>query len=1017
MYAELHCLTNFTFLRGASHARELVARATELRYRALAITDECTLAGVVRAHEAAHQAGLKLIVGAEFHLACGLHLVILAPDHDGYTQLCELITLARRRAPKGEYQIDRDDIAARCTRCLLLWVTQAGSTIEDAAWIRDRFSGRAWIAVELLRKGDDARVIETALALSARTGLPITAAGGVYCHDTSRAPLQDIVTCVRLGCTIDNAGQRLEPNAERHLRAPVDLTALFPAEWLAETVRIADRCTFSLTELRYEYPHELVPPEQTASAYLRELTEAGVRRRWPAGVSSKVHAQIDRELQLIAEMRYEAYFLTVADIVRFARSRGILCQGRGSAANSAVCYALGVTEVDPARSEMLFERFISKERAEPPDIDVDFEHERREEVIQYIYNRYGRERAALAATVICYRPKSAVRDVAKALGFGADTIDRLAQSIYWFDSPEDLADRVRECGLDLSQERVQALVAMTHQLLGVPRHLSQHVGGFVISERPLHTLVPVENAAMEDRTIIQWDKDDLEALGLLKVDILALGMLTAIRRALALLAPYRQQPFELGDIPAEDPATYEMLCRGESTGVFQVESRAQMSMLPRLQPRCFYDLVIETAIIRPGPIQGGMVHPYLRRRQGKETVSYPSQALERVLSRTLGVPLFQEQVMQIAMVAAGFSPGEADQVRRSMAAWQRKGGLQHFKDKLLSGMKARGYTDAFAEQIYQQVLGFGSYGFPESHAASFALLIYASAWLKCHEPATFCAALLNSQPMGFYAPAQLVADARRAGAEVRPVDVNASDWDCTLETRSSMRLGMRLVRGMPANEAAAVMATRRRVRFTSVDELWRRAQLTRKGLNALAEAGALAGLTGDRHQARWASAGAERLPGMLSDTSVVDAPVELTVPTEGEEVIADYQSVGLTLGRHPIEMLRSKLDAARVLRSCDLSRVRSGRTVRVAGLVTHRQRPETASGVMFVSIEDETGIANLIVWPSVQDEQRAQVLGSRLMVVQGEIQNEDGVVHVIAKRIHDRTHWLGQLPACSRDFH
>jgi error-prone DNA polymerase len=1015
-YAELHCISNFTFLRGASSARELVERAKAQGYAALAITDECSLAGIVRAQEAAQQAGLKLIIGAAFHID-ELELVLLAPDQVAYTQLCQVITMARRNAEKGQYRISREDLAQHTDRCLALWIADHEARIDTAAWVRDAFAERAWIAVSLLRRGFDAQCVARALELSARTALPIVAVGGVWYHDASRRPLQDVLTCTRLGCTVETAGLRLEANAERHLRSLDDLQSLYPQDWLDETLRIADRCTFSLEQLRYEYPHEVVPPGRTPSSWLRELTEAGIRRRWPDGASSKVLAQIERELQLIAEMRYESYFLTVADIVTFARSKGILCQGRGSAANSAVCYALGVTEVDPMRMEMLFERFISKERAEPPDIDIDFEHQRREEVIQYLYNRYGRDRAALAATVISYRPKSAIRDVAKALGFAPEVVDRLAKSVYWFDGIDTLETRLAECGLDPGQRPVQMLMKLVPALIGFPRHLSQHVGGFVISEQPLHHLVPVENAAMADRTIIQWDKDDLETLGLLKVDCLALGMLSAIRRALGMVSALRGKPFELSDIPAEDSQTYDMLCRGESTGVFQVESRAQMTMLPRLKPRNFYDLVIETAIIRPGPIQGGMVHPYLRRRQGKESVSYPSPELERVLSRTMGVPLFQEQVMQIAVVAAGFSPGESDQVRRSMAAWQRKGGLEHFRDKLLTGMTARGYSDAFAEQIYKQILGFGSYGFPESHAASFALLIYASAWLKCHEPATFCAALLNAQPMGFYAPAQLVADARRAGVEVLPVDVNRSDWDCTLESRNALRLGMRMIRGMPEVEAASVVSGRRQGAYAKVDELWKRTELTRRGLDALAHAGALAGIAGDRRQARWRTMAADRIVDLLLDAPPGEDSAQLRAPSEVDDLIADYQAVGLTLGRHPLALLRDRLAAAQVSRAADLVQMRSGSAVRVAGLVTHRQRPETASGVMFASLEDETGITNLIIWPSIQEEQRQQILGAQLMVVQGELQNEEGVIHVIAQRVHDRTHWMGQLAMASRDFH
>ena len=1024
MYAELHCLSNFSFLRGASHPFELVQRAAALGYSALALTDECSLAGIVRAWEAARAAQLKLVTGAEFRLEDGLRLVLLAEDHDGYTRLCELITAGRRRGAKGAYRIARTDFERDVRGCLALWLPGDPSDVAEAAWVRACFPQRAWIAVELLRGPDDAARLAALQALSHETGLPLAAAGDVHMHARERRVLQDTVTAIRHRCTLAQAGERLFPNGERHLRTLDELRALYPPALLEASARIAARCRFDLAQLRYAYPRELVPPGLAASDWLRQLTFEGASRRWPGGVPARVEALLEKELALIAELKYEAYFLTVEDLVRFARGRGILCQGRGSAANSAVCYALGVTEVDPARTEVLFERFVSKERAEPPDIDIDFEHQRREEVIQYVYAKYGRERAALAATLITYRPRSAIRDAGKALGLSLDQVDALAKSLQWFDDVATLAPRLRELGFDPEAPVLRRLREVVTGLIGFPRHLSQHVGGFVMSEQPLSTLVPVENAAMPERTIIQWDKDDLEALGLLKVDVLALGMLSAIRRALALVAAFRGRPFALGDIPPEDPATYEMLGRGDSVGVFQVESRAQMSMLPRLKPRCFYDLVIEVAIIRPGPIQGGMVHPYLRRRQGREPVAYPSRALEQVLSRTLGVPLFQEQVMQIAIVAAGFSPGEADQVRRSMAAWQRRGGLEHFRERLLGGMRARGYPEAFAEQIYRQVLGFGSYGFPESHAASFALLVYASAWLKRHEPAAFCAGLLNAQPMGFYAPAQLVADARRAGVEVRAVDVLASDWDCTLEAAgeggtgrpgtAALRLGLRLVRGLPEEEAQRLVAARP---FASLDELVARARLSRRALNALADAGALAALAGDRHQARWAALGMEKSTPLLAGHAARETRIALPAPGVGQDVAADYGALGFSLRAHPLALLRHRLQRLGALRAAELAAVPDGRQVTVAGLVTHRQRPATASGVMFVSLEDETGISNLIVWPSVQEAQRRPLLGASLLVASGELQNAEGVVHVVARRLRDCSGWLGALRAPSRDFH
>ncbi|MDH4324426.1 MAG: error-prone DNA polymerase, partial [Betaproteobacteria bacterium] len=795
-YAELHCLSNFTFLRGASHPEELVERAAALGYSALALTDECSLAGVVRAHVAAKAHKLKLIAGTELRLEDGTRLALLATDRRSYGTLCGLITTGRRRAKKGAYVLARADVEA-CGASGLLALLLEG----DAHWLAAHFPARAWIAAELHCGPNDHARLESLRAHARASGLPLVAAGNVHMHLRSRRPLQDALTAIRLGTPIERCGRALLPNAERHLRARVRLAQLYPPELLAESAAIARRCDFSFDALRYEYPEELVPAGETPAGRLAALTAQGLEWRFPGGVPQKVRALVDYELRLIAELGYEAFFLTVHDIVCFARARGILCQGRGSAANSAVCYALGITEVDPGRLQTLFERFVSKERNEPPDIDVDFEHQRREEVIQYIYAKYGRERAALAATVICYRPRSAVRDLGKALGLAPEQVERAARSLAWWDGRGVLPERLAEAGLDPSSPALQRLVGLTGELVGFPRHLSQHVGGFVISRGPLAALVPVENAAMPERTVIQWDKDDLEALGLLKVDVLALGMLSAIRRALDVLG------MKMHEVPAEDPAVYAMIQKADTVGVFQIESRAQMSMLPRLRPASFYDLVIEVAIVRPGPIQGGMVHPYLRRRRGLEPVSYPSAAVQGVLERTLGVPIFQEQVMQLAVVAAGFTPGEADRLRRSMAAWKRKGGLEPFEQRLVQGMLERGYPREFAEGVYRQILGFGEYGFPESHSASFALLVYVSAWLKCHHPAAFCAALLNSQPMGFYAPAQLVQDARRHGVEVRPPDVGTSLWDCTLEA-GALRLGLRMVGGLAQAVGERISAAR-----------------------------------------------------------------------------------------------------------------------------------------------------------------------------------------------------------------
>lgn len=1019
-YAELHCLSNFSFQRGASHAKELVDRAQTLGYAALAITDECSLAGIVRAHDAAQEAGLKLLVGSEFRLPDGLQLVLLAPDHDAYSQLCRLITLARRQADKGSYRLERADLQQGLDRCLAIWIPGSVIRGSDAHWLREHFPSRGWIGITQLLQADDAERMDTLLALGREAGLPCAATGGVHYHVRERRRLHDVMTAIRLRCSVAEAGHELFPNGERHLRPLETLRKLYPRELLAETLRIAERCTFKLTELRYRYPREVVPPGYTPIGYLRHLVQEGSIRRWPGGTLPKVGKQLDQELQLIEELGYEHYFLTVADIVREAREMGILCQGRGSAANSAVCYALHVTEMDPAISNLLFGRFLSRERGEPPDIDVDFEHQRREEVMQYVYRRYGRERAALAATVIRYQPRSALRDVGRALGFSPDHIDALAKSMYWFDDAAKMVERFGQLGIDPEAPMSRNLLAFVQELLEFPRHLSQHVGGFVISEAPLHTLVPVENAAMEDRTIIQWDKDDLESLKLLKVDCLALGMLSALRRCFDLLAPLPGAPRRMQDIADGDQATYDMLGKADSVGVFQVESRAQMSMLPRLKPASHYDLTIQVAIVRPGPIQGDMVHPYLRRRSGKEKVDYPSEALEKVLKRTLGVPLFQEQVMEIAMVAASFTPGEADNLRRSMAAWKRRGGLEHLQGKLIGGMLKNGYTQEFAERIYQQILGFGDYGFPESHAAGFAKLAYVSAWLKCHHPAAFCAALINSWPMGFYAPAQLMADARRHGVEFRPVDVLHSDWDCTLEPPAArhpaVRLGLRMVSGFSEEDGLALMQARRGRPFSSVDDLAHRLKLSRKSLDALARADALAALGGHRHRARWATLGSERLPGMLAGHAAVEAPVELRTPTEGQDIVADYRSTGLTLRRHPLAVLRPKLDRLRVRRAAELPGLRSGQTVRVAGIVTHRQRPGTASGVIFMSIEDETGVANLIVWPRTQEELRHEIIGSTLVVVSGKLQAADGVVNVVMEKARDCSRWLGGMTLESRDF-
>ncbi len=1018
-YAELHCVSNFSFLRGASHPAELVARAAALGYHALALTDECSVAGVVRAHVAAREHRLRLLVGSEFTLVDGLRFVALAADADGYRSLCGLITRARRAAPKGTYRIDRAGLG-ELPGCLLLWLPGACPDPAEGDWLQARYAGRLWLAVELHAGGDDQRRLEALLALAGRTGIDPVAAGDVHMHLRGRRALQDTLTAIRRRRPLVRGSTGLHPNGERHLRSRRRLAALYPPELLARSVAIADRASFALTELRYQYPRELVPAGHTAASWLRARTAAGMAERWPAGAPEPVRRLVEHELALITELRYEAFFLTVDDIVRHARGRGILCQGRGSAANSAVCYCLGITAVDPARMTVLFERFISRERNEPPDIDVDFEHERREEVIQYVYARYGRDRAALAATVITYCPRSAIRDVGRALGLGDGELGRLARAMQWWDGRAVHPDRVREAGLDPDAPVMRRLLALTAELVGFPRHLSQHVGGFVIAEAPLATLVPVENAAMPDRTVIQWDKDDLDELGLLKVDLLALGMLTAIRRALALVRATTGRELTLATIPAEDPAVYDMICRADTMGVFQIESRAQMAMLPRLRPRCYYDLVIEVAIIRPGPIQGDMVHPYLRRRSGLEPVEYPGPGVRQVLERTLGVPIFQEQVMQLAIVAAGFTPGEADALRRAMAAWRRRGGLGPFEERLLAGMRARGFGEDFARQLVRQIQGFGEYGFPESHAASFALLVYVSAWLKCHAPAAFTAALLNSQPMGFYAPAQLVQCARRHGVEVRPVDVATSAGDCTLEPHAghgpALRLGLRLVAGLSAAGADRLVAARAAGPFRDVADLARRAALDRGDLGALAAAGALATLAGHRHRARWAVAGIERPLPLLPDARVAEGVPLLRGPTAGEGVVADYASLGLSLGPHPLALLRAALARRGVQPAESLWDCADGALVRVAGIVTTRQRPGSAAGVVFVTLEDETGCVNLVVWQRVAARQRQPLLAARLLAALGRVQRHGDVLHVVVTRLADYTPLLGRLVTRSRDF-
>jgi error-prone DNA polymerase len=1037
-YAELHALSNFSFLRGASHARELVERAQQLGYRALALTDECSVAGVVRAHVAAKQAGLQFIVGAEFTLACGMKLVVLAATRRGYGELCQLITRGRRAAAKGSYRLTLADLAACISParklagdadCLIIW--RPGEALLDqqqecrvqGRWLAGHYAGELWLGVSLLRLGRDAPLLAAAQALAGELGIRCMACGDVHMHEPSRRPLQDALTAIRHRVTLHEAGRRLFPNGERHLRTRAELARLYPPELLAETVAIAARCRFRLDELRYQYPREIVPEGESPATWLRKLVEEGAGRHWPEGTPPRERALIEKELDLIRELSYEPFFLTVHDVVRYARGEQILCQGRGSAANSIVCYCLDITSAKPEQLEMLFERFVSKDRDEPPDIDVDFEHERREEVIQYIYGKYGRDRAALAATVITYGVRSAVRDLIRVLAIDEANAHTMSRAMRGWRGYSLEAVRWQEDGVDTADPAVARLLELASVLVDFPRHLSQHVGGFVISEGPLAELVPVENATMPDRTVIQWDKDDLEDLKLLKVDVLGLGMLTAIRKCFKLIAGFHgKEELTLKSVPQDDPDVYDMICRSDTIGVFQIESRAQMSMLPRLKPREYYDLVIEVAIVRPGPIQGDMVHPYLRRRSGLEEVTYPSEAVKGVLKRTLGVPLFQEQVMKLAEVAAGFTPGEADELRRAMAAWKRRGGMERFDRKLRDGMRERGYSEEFAQRILAQIRGFSDYGFPEAHAASFALLAYVSSWLKYHHPAAFTAALLNSQPMGFYQPAQLLRDVRAHHVTVLPADVLVSGIDCTLERVGdgrppALRLGLRCVHALSDAARERIVAARKVAPFDSFRDLGDRARLARHDMEALAAAGALAGFDEHRHLAFWSVAGYLPPLSAAPDAAKEGARPLLRVPSEVEDLFADYRSLGFTLGRHPLELLREGLLGPRVLTARQLEQAVNGAEVRVAGLVTTRQRPGTASGVTFVTLEDESGQVNVVVWLSLAEKRNSVLVNAKLMEVRGELQRESGVTHVIARELLDRTGLMGELRVRSRDFH
>jgi error-prone DNA polymerase len=1232
-YAELHCKTNFSFLEGASHADELAARAAELGYSALAVTDRESLSGVVRAHIAAKELGLKLLIGAEVHPEDGPPLVLWATDRKSYGRLSRLLTVGRRRAEKGHCRLALDDVAehaegliagivgcmseAKCTgarvqgsgfrlqeeaRNAECGVRNANAALQSVlstqysvlstssrapspdplALLLDLFPSRCYLLAELFRGPDDAAELERLIALSRQTGLPLVAAGDVHYHSPARQPLHEVLTATRLGTTVDRLEEHRFANAQRHLRPIEEIAAAFARvpDAIRRTQEIADRSSFSLDELRYEYPEELAAEGFTPSEYLEYLAWQGARKRYPNGIPPKVRELLEYELALIKELKYEAYFLTVWDLVRFARRREILCQGRGSAANSAVCYCLEVTSVDPARTDVLFERFVSKERNEAPDIDVDFEHERREEVLQYIYDKYGRDRAGMTAVVITYRTKSAIRDVGKALGLSLDRIDALAKQVEgreldraaavppkedkhedpqegsgfrvqgselgsmseakcteeggqgsgarsqwsvvgaskpkfrtfgstiqqgpwtldlgpWTGSPaaQMLARRCAEVGIDPTSPLGRRLVHLTCELVGFPRHLSQHVGGMVITQGPLCELAPIENAAMPGRTVIEWDKDDLDELGILKVDCLCLGMLTAIRKCFDMIkaptsgrgdsprTPTNGRGFDdkltLANIPPEDPHVYDMICRADTIGVFQIESRAQMSMLPRLRPRCYYDLVIEVAIVRPGPIQGNMVHPYLRRRNGEPVPPYPTPEIAAVLHKTLGVPLFQEQAMRLAVVAAGFTPGEADQLRRAMGAWRKTGVIDQFRQRLIEGMQSRGLTREFAEQVFNQIRGFGEYGFPESHAASFALLVYVSAWLKCYYPAAFAASLINSQPMGFYAPAQLIRDARAHGVQVLPVDVNASGWDCRLEAEvrgqrsegrvqgsgfrvqeaatfistqysvlstqykpptpdsrpptalspspplplspssSVLRLGFRILSGIPQAAIEKVEQARTNGPFHSLDDFVRRTGLSQAVVSRLAEADVFGSLEIDRRAALWQALGQEKrvkdmplLAGLDDDEPPADLPPMPMI----EQVFADYRTAGLSLKAHPVSFFREQLDKLRVTPAGRLSQMHDGRHLRVAGIVLLRQRPGTARGITFVTLEDETGLANLVIKPQIWDRYYTVARRSSAWIAHGLLESRENVIHLVVNRLEDLSARLGELRTTSRDF-
>ena len=1031
-YAELQTTSNFSFLRGGSHPEELVERAAELKLAAISITDRNTLAGAVRAHVAARHAGIRMLVGARLDLADGSSLLCYPRDRAAYGRLCRLLTVGQGRADKGSCLLHLRDVLDHAGEQILIAIPPA--VLPDRTFaatvtrLRRETSGSLHIAASMPYRGNDRARLNWLGNFAMQAGLPLVATNDVHYHVPGRRPLQDVLTAIREHVTVSKAGYLLAANAERHLKAGDEMALLFRGheEAVRNSVEIAGQCAFSLDELAYDYPDEPVPDGMTAQQYLEQLTWEGATWRFPEGIPDKVRQNLRRELELIGQLDYARYFLTVHDIVRFARAREILCQGRGSAANSAVCYCLAITSVNPAEIDLLFERFVSAARKEPPDIDIDFEHERREEVIQYLYQRYGRDRAALAATVITYRARSAVREVGKAMGLSEDATAALAGTAWGSHGDGFPEQRIREAGLDPDDPLLRLTIALANELIGFPRHLSQHVGGFVLTRSPLSEIVPIGNAAMPDRTFVEWDKDDLHALGLMKVDILALGMLTCLRKAFDLLRACKGIDRNLATVPSEDPDVYDMLCRADSIGVFQIESRAQMNMLARLKPRSFYDLVIEIAIVRPGPIQGNMVHPYLRRREGLEEVIYPEpdeqhgdrNELRDVLEKTLGVPLFQEQAMQIAITAARFTADEANALRHSMATFRKRGTLPLLKDKMVGRMIARGYDRELANRCFSQIEGFGEYGFPESHSASFALLAYASSWLKCHHPEIFACALLNSQPMGFYAPAQIVRDAREHGVEIHPPDINMSLWDSSLEPYDgkylALRLGLRQIDGASESDLSPVLDARGRG-YRNLEEMRRRSGIPVRTIERLANADAFGSMGLDRRQALWEARALENAAPLplfdAADHCESDGEPEVALPAMSlsEHVISDYHTLRLSLRAHPVSFLRERLTALKALSACEISQANDGSRTIAAGIVLARQRPASASGVVFMTVEDETGIVNAIIWPGVMEKFRKTVLGSRLVLIEGRIQRTDTIVHLIAGRLKDLTSWLDLL--------